>query len=263
MTRKLILNWQDENSRRVIPVAELLAMTASGVGPSGAVRYEFGYVEGVREARKLGFQAFIAFPEMDRRYTADRLFPFFQNRVMPTTRPDYLDYVSALGLSPETVNDVDLLGRSEAKRHTDRIEMVLAAERHPTTGAYVTHFLARGVRHVEGAEEVVAAIGPGARLQPELEPTNVVNPRARRLLFEGRAIGYVPDYLVADLDALDASASHPTCTVVRVNPPPAPAHHRVLVRLDAAWPAGFEPFAGAAFKPVVVAVRAGLQPAAM
>jgi hypothetical protein len=248
--RRLIVQWQDHDSRRWFPVAELLAF-----GDGDAFRFELGYIAAVLEARKLGFQPFAAFPEIDRRYGSNTLFPFFQNRVLPTTRPDYLEYVTALGLTPDTADVVDLLGRSEGRRHTDRIETVLAPERDPRSGRLVTHFLIRGVRHVEGAEAAAAALQAGDPLAAKLEPTNQTNPRARILDHQGRRVGYVPDYLVTDLDALENAGSRAEYTVVRSNPAPAPAHHRVLVRMEAGWPTGFRPFAGPAFAAVVPATR--------
>jgi hypothetical protein len=227
-----------------MPVAELLSAR-----PPEESRYEFGYLEGVRRALALGFQPFLAFPHLHRRYTGSELFPFFRNRVLPSTRPDYVDYVEALGLSVETANVVDLLGRSEGRRRTDRIETVLAAERDSQTGRYVTCFLLRGVRHVANAEAVIGRLRTDSELDAVLEPTNERNPRARQLRFEGEVVGYVADYLLADLDALDAVAASPRFVVARVNPPPRPAHHRVLVRVDAAWPVGFEPFDDPAFAP--------------
>jgi hypothetical protein len=163
--------------------------------------------------------------------------------------------VTELGLTPETANLADLLGRSEGRRHTDRIETVLAAEPAGPGGDYVTHFLVRGVRHVPGAEAVALALRADDQLQATLEATNPVNPLARMLRFRGEAVGYVPDYLLSDLEALDAARSNLVFTVVKVNPPPTPAHHRLLVRLDAGWPRGFQPFAGADFAPVVAPVN--------
>jgi hypothetical protein len=227
-----------------MPVAELLSAR-----PPEEPRFEFGYIEGVRRALTLGFQPFLAFPHLDRRYTGSQLFPFFRNRVLPTTRPDYVDYVEALGLSVETADVLDLLGRSEGRRRTDRIETVLVAERDPRTGMYVTCFLLRGVRHLVDAEAVISRVCVGSELEAVLEPENPRNPRARRVLFDGEVIGYVADYLLADLDALEVAGATPSFIVTRVNPPPHPAHHRVLVRLEAAWPVGFEPFSDPAFRP--------------
>lgn len=242
--RRIILNWRHEPTRGIMPVAELLSTRS----PEG-VRYEFGYIEGVRRALALGFQPFLAFPHLHRRYTGSQLFPFFRNRVLPSTRPDYVDYVEALGLSVETADVVDLLGRSEGRRRTDRIETVLAAERDPQTGRYVTRFLLRGVRHFGGAEAAIRRFRPGDELEVRVEPTNDHNPRVRQLWFEDEIVGYVADYLLADLDALEAAAAAPRFLVERVNQPPHPAHHRVLVRVDADWPSGFEPFSDPLFEP--------------
>jgi len=246
MVRRLIINWrQQEETRHIVPVAELLLDDVDG-----EARYEFGYIEGVHRARELGFQPFAAFPEIERRYVSRDLFPFFRNRVMPATRPDYLEYVTALGLTPDTASAVDLLGRSEGRRHTDHIETILAAERSADRSRYLTHFLARGVRHVPGAEEAIRDVAQDVELSAVLEPTNPKNPRARQLQLGGRSLGYVPDYLLFDVDALDAAAAGARFTVVRVNPSPAPAHHRLVVRIDAAWPSDFVPFSGRQFQPI-------------
>lgn len=241
--RRVIVSWQDEATRAVLPVAELV-VSNEGHGK----RFEFGYLEGVRAALEKGFQPFLAFPHLDRRYAGSALFPFFQNRVLPTTRPDYVEYVTALGLSLETANAVELLGRSEGRRQTDRIETVLAAQRDPVDGGYVTRFLVHGVRHVAGAEAVILRLRPGDLLTATLDPENSVNPRARHLRIGDEVIGFVPNYLLADLDALEGGKARPTFTVERINPPPHPAHHRLLVRLDAPWPEGFEPFQAAPFQ---------------
>lgn len=241
--RRLILNWQVESTREILPVAELIIQRTGE-----EERFEFGYLEGAREACGRGFQPLMAFPDLDRRYASGELFPFFRNRVLPSTRPDYLDYLAALNLDADTADHVELLGRGHGRRQTDRIETVLAAERDVETGRYVTRFLARGVRHVESAEEAIRGLQADDRLETTLEADNPHNPRARMLRTHGVAIGYVPDYLLADLDVLDVSDAEPQFVVERVNPPPQPAHHRLLVRLEARWPTDFEPFAAPVFQ---------------
>jgi hypothetical protein len=241
--RRLILNWRHEPSNASIPVAELLA------GPSDVPRYEFGYVQGVRRARLLGFQPFLAFPELHRRYAGTQLFPFFRNRVLSRTRPDYASYVETLGLSVKTADVVDLLGRSEGRRRTDGVEMALVPERDLRTGEYVTRFLLRGVRHLAAAEAVISRLGSGNELESVSVPKGSHKHRTRSLYFKGEAIGRVADYLLADLDALEAADAAPQFIVERVNPPPHPAHHRVLVRIEAPWPTGFKPFSGPEFRP--------------
>lgn len=246
MKRRLIVNWQHEASRQLHAVAQLVVSDREA-----GYLYEFAYLRGAVDARRLGFRPFVAFRDMDRRYVSrDEMFAFFKNRVLPSTRPDYLEYVESLGLTPETANAVDLLGRSAGRRQTDRIETVLAPERDLVTGLYTTHFLLRGVRHVDGGEDAVAGARPDDSLSLSLEPNNPRNPRARKVAYAGSPVGYVPDYLVDDLDELERRGAQPTLTVVRLNPRPAPSHHRLLVRLEATWPDGFESLASPRFEPL-------------
>lgn len=241
--RRLIVNWQSTTTRAIIPVAELIER-------GGA--FEFGYLKGAARAQKEGFQPFLAFPQMDSRYQSDRLFPFFTNRVLPSTRPDYLKFLEAFALDPSNANEMEVLGRSLGHRQTDKIETVLEPQRDPTTGTYVTRFLLRGVRHLAGAEEAVLQLASGTDLRAQLRVDNQFNPRARLLLDElSRAVGYVPEYLLGDLDALDAAGELTRFVVERVNPPPSPVHHRVLVRASAKWPVNFQPFVHPDLTPLV------------
>lgn len=229
-------------------------------------RYRFVYVRGSREAQDWGFRPYLAFPELERAYLSPTLFPFFSNRVMPTTRPDYPAYVEALGLPAGPADPLDVLERSNGHRQTDRVEIIAEPVRDPASGDYVTHLLVRGVRHVEGAEARVLHLRTGERLAAIAEPDNPSNPLAVRLraaplgaplaeAANGGDVGYVPHYLTADLRQLAAHAVVPRVTVVRVNPPPASVHHRVLCRLEAAWPEGFRPFAHERFLPLAEDLR--------
>jgi len=232
--RRVIVTWKNDESRAIVPVAELLIDE-----DAGRTRYQFGYLAGVEQALSLGFQPFLAFPDFARRYASDRLFPFFQNRVLPSTRPDYLESLLALGLNPDEATFAELFGRGNGRRATDRIETFLVPS--ATDDRYTTHFLVRAVRHVNGAEDVAAQLRLGDALRVELESTNEWNPRARLLVAEAGTVGYLPDYLVPDVDALEAAGVSPSVVVERVNPPPQPAHHRLLCRLESGWPEGFEP----------------------
>lgn len=242
--RRIIVNWRSPQSRQIMPVAELRVH-----GPDGP--YELGYLEGVRDALRVGFHAFPSFPDLEARYEAKELFAFFQNRVMPRSRPDFPAYAAALGLDPaEGGFDVaELLGRGRGLRETDRIETVLVPTQNPDDGGYSTHFLVRAVRHVDGAEDAASQLRAGDLLRTEIDANNPVNPRARKLAADAGVVGYLPDYLVAELDALERAGAEPRFVVERVNPPPMPAHHRILVRLEADWPEGHRPLDAPAFQP--------------
>lgn len=232
--RRLIVTWKGEASQGILPVAELIIR-------SGPQQYSFRYLEGVRAARDCGFQPFLAFPDLQSRYESNALFPFFANRVLPTTRPDYLESLTAVGLDVQDVSVAEVLGRTNGRRATDRIETILVPIP-DAQGRYRTHFFLRGVNHSPGAEEVIAKLDSDEGLAIVKDTSNNYNPRARQLHARGHKIGYVPDYLVDDLDALERAGTVPVVFGERRNLPPQPAHYRLLCRIDCEWPPGFTPF---------------------
>jgi hypothetical protein len=247
-SRRLIVTWKNDRARRIVPVAELII---SGRGN----RFEFGYLDGVREAETHGFQPFLAFPRLDSRYESATLFPFFANRVFPTTRPDYLESLAAVGLDADHASIAEVLGRTNGRRATDRIETILVPAP-DAAGRYVTHFLMRGVQYAAGAEEVIARLQPDVRLDCVVDTDNEYNPRARKLLSDGVTIGHAPDYLVDDIDALEHAGASPVVYVDKVNPPPHPVHYRVLCRIESEWPEGFLPFCDKRLAPYVARAAA-------
>jgi hypothetical protein len=169
---------------------------------------------------------------------------------MPTTRPDYLDYIAALGLAPEEADSVAILSRNGGKRETDCIEIVPRPV--PDEGGdYITHFLLRGLRYVPGAEERIGRLVTGERLFWMLDAQNSVNPRAIALRSgDMQLLGFVPDYLLVDVSRLIACAVPIDITVEKLNPPPAPRHHRLLCRVATPWPDRFVPFDHERFQPI-------------
>ena len=70
-------------------------------------------------------------------------------------------------------------------------------------------------------------------MQLQLEERNPVNPRAVLVnTSDGEKIGYIPDWLCSDVRDLLTESWVLTATVERVNPD-APAHVRLLCRIDA------------------------------
>jgi hypothetical protein len=238
--RRLIVTWKGDASQGILPVAELIIR--------GGPQYRFGYLEGVREALAYGFQPFLAFPDLQSRYESQTLFPFFANRVLPTTRPDYLESLTAVGLDVQDASVAEVLGRTNGRRATDRIETILVPVP-DARGRYRTHFFLRGVNHASGAEAVIATLAPDERLTIAKDPGNPYNPRARQLHARGHKLGFVPDYLVDDLDALESAGIVPGVFGERSNLPPQPAHYRLLCRIDGEWPPGFVPFQDPQFAP--------------
>jgi hypothetical protein len=240
--RRLYVSWRDPNGS-IHPIGILVRRPA----PQGD-HYTFAYL---KLAERLDeFTPLPGFPDLHRRYDSEVLFPVFANRAMPRTRPEF----DALAARVELSGDADpfeVMARSGGRRATDRIE-VFSGPAHTRDGRASTLFFVRGIRHVSGAEEAVGGLVPGDRLVLVDDPANEYNPRAVLLrVSDGRQVGWVPDYLVEHIHELrDLNHAEPSVTVEHVNDESAPPHLRLLCRLDAPWPSGYEPFSDARFQPL-------------
>jgi hypothetical protein len=240
----LFVAWREPESRRIFAVGRLLRLATPFSG------YEFGYIEGARVAAGAGFQPFLAFPNLEKVYRSRELLPFFKNRVLSPSRPDYLEYIESLSLDAPA-EPMTLLATSGGRRATDLIEIFPDWTREPKGQDVQTRFLVRGVQHVPGAEERIDRLEVGERLQCVPDALNSVNALAIKLrASDGGEIGFVPDYLAADLADLLGHGAEVDVRVQRVNPPPAPRHHRVLCVLSVRNAAHFSGYRSALFRPI-------------
>jgi hypothetical protein len=233
--------WQNPTNRRIFPVGVL------DITPNA---YAFRYLERVHEAE--GFSPFIGFPELTRAYSASRLFPFFEQRVMDSRRPDFPEYVAALGLS-ETAGEIELLARSSGNRIGDTVRLSLE----PAVGddgRCRYEFPVHGVRHVRDGEQAEAVLGglhSGQRLSLRAEPDNPVNARALQVATaDGEiALGWVPDLLL-DFVHLLRETGPVDLTVLHANRPDQPKHLSLFVRIEGTGPAGYRGFSGPRWAPI-------------
>ncbi len=210
-------------------------------------RYHFVYLKAAEDFE--GFDGLPGLRDLHRAYESEQLFPVFRNRLMPRRRPDYADFVQRLKLDVET-DPFEVLIRSEGKKATDRVEVFAHPERTPD-GELTTLFFLRGVRHLSGALASVGEVQAGDVLELEDDPANAVNAQAILISTRtGRRIGWVPDCLVATLHELRELDATLEVTAEHVNPESAPNHMRVLCRLRAPWPQGYEPLTGPDYQPI-------------
>lgn len=223
VARRLFLIWQDPESRRFIRVGVLSELVDG--------RYAFEYVPGAADIAD--FHPLTQFPDLDRLYVSTGLPAFFVNRLMSRRRESFPAYLHSLGIdSAESDTPMELLARTGGPRATDTFHLVddLAPGPH---GTVVSRFLASGVRHVDGDGAALSGFQDGQRLQLRPEPANPVNERAQLICVDsGEPVGYVPDWLLADLEALQARASSLEIFAERVTPEAQP-HLRLLCRIEA------------------------------
>lgn len=244
--RRLYASWRHPEGL-IHPVGILTRRVSDQ--PGGEVSFRFVYLKSAEQID--GFKHLPGLPELHQVYESPYLFPVFQNRQMPRRRPDYADYVRELDLDV-TSDPFEVLARSEGWRATDRIEVFAYPERTPE-GDIKTLFFARGIRHLDGAANAVSEVRRGDVLNLVDDPDNEVNPRAMLMSNRtGQTVGWVPNYLVDMIHELRESFDVDVeITAEHVNPETTPPHMRLLCRLRAPWPEGYEPLSAPEFQPIV------------
>ncbi len=239
----LFLAWQDRESRRWYPIGRLSCEEGM---------YRFVYVAGYRRAESEGGLAPpIGFPDVDRDYRSERLFPLFANRVMSSAREDYPAYLSRLNVTDGPAAPLHILARNRGLRPQDPFEVFARPLVQTKTGArFSTTFFVHGVRHApQTAQARVMTLAQGDPLLPMLDLGNPEDPEAIALRTGDRhLIGFVPRYYVADLSRV--LSERPTFTVERINPPPAPTQQRVLCRVDGPWRSSAPPLSDGDYRPL-------------
>lgn len=243
-THHLFVTWRHPDGL-IHPVGRLTRSV------SGEVE-QYGFVY-LKNAETLDdFHLLPGFPDLYRVYSHDELFPLFRARQMPRQRPDYSEYVETLGLDT-SADPFDVMARNEGRKLIDRVE-VFAPPTRTASGNLTTLFFARGIRHRQGASDVVAGLQAHDRLRLVDETDNNTNPRAVLVnTHNNQPVGWIPDYLVDTVhelrnltgeDVVEVTAEH-------VNPPETEPYMRLICRLTAPWPDGYEPLSGPEFQPIV------------
>lgn len=250
MTRQVFLAWQDPERRSWHPIGRL---------QTNGRRFVFVYTRGAIEAQKAGrFAPLAAFADLHRVYQSTTIFPLFANRLMPTSRPDYANFLRWLDVSAHDAAPLVILARSGGQRATDTLEVFPCPEK-TADGAYETRFFVHGLRHMpkESAQRA-ERLKPGDQLLLMSDFQNPFDANALALRTTETSpgdlhlLGYCPRYLRGELlKLMTGSPNPPRVTVERVNLSPAPVQFRILCHLRMKWADGFAPFTGDEYQPIV------------
>jgi hypothetical protein len=173
---------------------------------------------------------------------------------LPSSRPEYQEYLRWSGFDPAHPPDpIVVLGVTEGIRQTDAIE-VFPCPTPDGEGCYFNKFFLHGLRWLPTAAlDRIARLSEDEplKLMFDLQNTSDPNAVALRTERERMMIGYVPRYLAYDVWNLvqNCEVDFIHISVARVNPQ-APTQNRVLCRMNACWPDGFEPCSGDEFLPI-------------
>lgn len=252
MIQYLYIAWQANDTRRWYPIGCLTSVDSA---------YQFQYTFGAVKAREeAGFNLLPSFPMLEAIYEADKLFPIFANRLLPRSRPEYLDFVRWLDVSEEEESPLALLARSAGRKVTDNWVVFPCPEKDENR-QYVLHFFPHGLRHMpQSSIDRAKLLKKNEQL---LLMHDFQNPKDLNALMlrtaelgsgDGYNLGYIPRYLVEDvmtlLKGIPDLSQLKVVLVEKVNPPPAPIQYRVLCKLTLPWLDGFQPFAGELFQPL-------------
>ena len=241
--RTFYLGWQARDSRAWYPIGRLDASASRD-------RYTFSYTRGALIAQKEdNFEALYDFPDLQKHYESDELFPLFKNRIMTPGRHDFRDYLRLLDLSGEEADPLDILAIDGGYRATDSFQ-VFPEIQTSADGRFTSRFFLHGGRHTNpDSLKQLDHLEPHQNLYVSAELNNPATGLAIQLLTEDYyMLGWAPRYLVKDLvTAMSNSPGKLEARVVKVNPAPAPSKQRVLVELRGVWPKGYAPMVSEEF----------------
>jgi len=248
MSNSLFLAWRSGDSVR------------SRWGPVGRLDhvnngYRFVYTRGAKTLE--GFQPLPGMPDLDKVYESDEPFPFFANRLLDPSRPEYEAFLMWSEFDPDNPPDpIAILAVTEGRRVTDSFE-VFPCPSPDSEGCYISKFFLHGIRWMpDAALERINRMGKGDVLGLMLDVCNSYDPDAVAVRTSDERnrflVGYVPRFLARDVRGL-CEACDPdliSVTVERVNRD-APFQQRVLCRMRSCWPDDFRPCSREEFQPLV------------
>ena len=211
----LFLAWQAPQSRCWFPVGRLDADL-----DSDPARYRFSYVEGAREARQLAeFLTVPGFPAIETPYRSEELFPFFQNRLMNSRRPERAEYLHQLGLDPDHWDPVSELAAPFNQAHKNGYEVFPDVVPDPK-GRFRTRFEVHGWRYTnEHSIERAGSLEVGEELSLSLDLNSPATGHAVTVKTADQyVVGCLPRYLV-DVAFRDGSwlVEEPEARVAQLN----------------------------------------------
>lgn len=253
--KSLFLAWQSPTdsgrSRAWFPVGRLDAETLGA--DAERMHYRFRYTGGALKAqRDVGFAPLLAFPDFEKDYESDDLFPLFKNRVLSPKRADFQEYIQWLDLDRGHADPVSILSVSGGERVTDNLEVfpkVTADE----GGNFNVRFFLHGLRHLGvRAIERASRLVVGEELRIFVELNNPATRLAVPLLTEDyQMIGWAPRYLVEDLINCVPHAPELSARIARINADSAPLNQRILIDYTGRAPKGTQPMSTPDFKPLL------------
>lgn len=204
----LYLIWKSEISRKQHIVGQLIKNS----------HYEFRYVDDIDVAIEDGFAPLLCFPDFQKVYMDDRLFPVFASRLPDKKRKDMQNILEKYGL--DKYDEFMLLKRSGARLPIDNFEFI-----DPITNLdenIVRIFFVAGVRHYFSCNgnncQDAVPLTRGDEIILKREPDNVYDENAVQMFdVDGHLLGYIPRYFSEGVSQMLENNKKVTCHVYHVD----------------------------------------------
>lgn len=176
----LYLMWKEPQSRMRYKVGTLKKNE----------KYEFKYVDNVNKLIEKGFSLLVSFPDTNKKYVSDRLFPEFLSRIPGPTRVDIKDILEKYEL--KEYNAFELLKRSGAKTSLDTLEFIDPILNFKSKNIIREFYIAGTRYYCTKTNEEKIKIGDNVSLIQE--PNNQYDKFAIKMVINEIFVGYIPIY---------------------------------------------------------------------
>lgn len=153
-------------------------------------KYEFQYDKNIKECIDKGFDLLVSFPDINKKYVSDKIFPEFLSRIPGPTRVDIEEILNKYNL--KSYDAFELLKRSGAKTSLDTLEFIDPILNFKSKNI-IREFYIAGTRYYcerNNGEK----INIGDKVMLEFEPSNRFDKYAIKMNINGLHVGYMPKY---------------------------------------------------------------------
>ena len=201
----LYVVWKDMVTRARTVIGEL----------SKNGKYEFKYdLKGVEQAKKMGFSLLVAFPDIDKVYESQELFPVFSSRLPDKRRPDIRKVLQRYNL--DCYDQFELLRNSMGRLPIDGLEFadpIFLDDLNATRQFYLA-----GSRHYNICDsnlcELIIDLEVGQKLILHKEPENSYDPYAVGVFnSNNNLLGYIPVFYSQAVTTAINQGKSTTCEV--------------------------------------------------
>ncbi len=183
MKEELWLIWKDCIEHRRYKVGSLIKKKHT---------YYFSYINPeLEDAKKVGFNYFPGFEDLNKTYENDELFANISTRLPNENRPDYLEILNYYNLEKES-DKFEILKATRGRTFTESYEFV------PAFDSSKIEFDVAGTKYCNDINECKSDLHVNNKLYLEQETNNPKDDNAIKIIFKNNGrnyhLGYVPRY---------------------------------------------------------------------